>query len=67
VSRNLESLRPGACAARAARRRLTLRGEFRLALRPTLTALGVLGLTAALVLLARSALWLLARYGRRGE
>ena len=44
----LESVEPGTRAARAARQRLDLKGEFLLALPPTLTVLAVLGLVQAL-------------------
>ena len=43
-----DSLEPGSAAARARRRRLTLRGEFTLALLPTATVLVVLAVVEAL-------------------
>ena len=64
-----ENLQPTEGANRAACRRLSLRGEFLLALGPTLTVLLVLGprraMTAVLVVLERLALWPLARYRGR--
>lgn len=41
---NLQSVKPGASVLRAGRRRLSLKGEFALALLPTLTVLAVFGL-----------------------
>lgn len=44
----LESLEPGSPGQRALRKRLTLKGEFALAILPTATVLAVLGLVHAL-------------------
>jgi len=48
MSQKRSSLKPLQGANRSLRRRLNLKGEFALALLPTVTVLGVLGLVEAL-------------------
>lgn len=64
MSHNRSSLKPMKGANRSLRQRLDLKGEFTLALAPTMFGLAV-GITAALVLMERLALWVLSRYGDR--
>jgi hypothetical protein len=68
MNNDMQSLKPMQGVARSLRARLTLKDELFLALLPTLTVLLVfalaIGITALLVILEHSTLWILAHSRR---